>query len=80
MLKTSLIAASLLAVSATGALAQDQMRNHYPDNSYNYASGPSSPEAFTGVNQYCGPGQIPEVFPFGTGVRCALPTGGYTYN
>lgn len=80
MLKASLIAATLLALGAGGAFAQDQMRSPYPDNSSNYASGRSSPEAFTGVNQYCGPGQIPEVFPFGTGVRCALPSGGYTYN
>jgi hypothetical protein len=77
MLKTALIAASLLVLGASGALAQEQMRTQHPDNSYGYSN---SPEAFTGVNQYCGPGEIPEVFPFGTGVRCALPSGGYRYN
>ena len=80
MLKTSLIAASLLAAATGGAFAQQGGNPPYPNNQYGYQSGPDSFNAFTGTNQYCGPGEIPEVFPFGTGVRCALPTGGYHYN
>lgn len=80
MLRTYLVAASLLLMAAGGAFAQQDTRTQHPSQSSRYFSGPNSPEAFTGVNQYCGPGEIPEVFPFGTGVRCALPTGGYRYN
>ena len=78
MLKTSLIAAGLLLGAAGVAMAQD-MRAQYPDNPYGYQYRQSGPEAFGGVNRYCGPGQIPEPFPDGNGVRCALPSGGYTY-
>ena len=42
-------------------------------------SGWDSPEAYGGVNRFCGPGQIPEPFPSGNGVRCELPGGGYSY-
>lgn len=78
MLKTSLIAASLLLTAAGGAFAQD-MRAQYPDNHYGRSSGWDSPEAFGGVNRFCGPGEIPQSFPDGNGVRCELPSGGYRY-
>jgi hypothetical protein len=79
MLKTSLIAASLLLMAAGGAFAQQDMRAQYSDHHYDRTSGWDSPEAFTGVNRFCGPGQIPQSFPTGNGVRCELPNGGYTY-
>ena len=79
MLKTALIAASLVVLGASGAVAQEQMQSQHYGNSYGYASGPESPEAFGGINQYCGPGQVPHVWPFGDGVRCELPNGGYSY-
>jgi hypothetical protein len=75
MLKTLLIAASLLSLGASGAFAQQEMHHQYRDHSQSY----NSPEAFTGVNRFCGPGQIPQSFPNGNGVRCELPSGGYTY-
>ena len=63
-----------------GAFAQQGMRAPYPDNRNGYSSGWNTPEAFTGVNRYCNPGEIPQPFPFGTGVRCELPNGqGYRY-
>jgi hypothetical protein len=79
MVKTSFVAASLLFIVG-GAAAQD-MRAQYPHDRYDHYpySGPDSPEAFTGVNRYCGPGEIPQPFPDGTGVRCELPSGGYRY-
>ena len=79
MLKTSLIAASLLLMATGGAFAQQDMRAQYPDNHYGRYSGWGSPEAFGGVNRFCGPGQIPQSFPNGNGVRCELPNGGYNY-
>ena len=94
MLKTSLIAASLLLMATGGAYAQQDagVQHHYRhykhyNRSHPYApaynegrtSGWDSPEAFGGVNRFCGPGQIPESFPSGNGVRCELPGGGYSY-
>jgi hypothetical protein len=79
MLKTSLIAASLLMMATGGALAQQDMRAQYPDNHYGRYSGWDSPEAFSGINRFCGPGEIPQSFPDGNGVRCELPGGGYRY-
>ena len=80
MLKTSLIAASMLMLASGGAFAQQGENAPYSNNQYAYGNGPDSFNAFTGTNQYCAPGEIPDVFPFGTGVRCELPTGGYHYN
>ena len=79
MLKVSVIAASLALMATSGAFAQQDMRAQYPDEHSGRYSGWDSPEAFTGVNRYCGPGEIPQVFPSGTGVRCELPNGGYRY-
>jgi len=79
MLKICLIAASLLMLGASGAVAQQDMPGHNGQDSYGRFSGPDSPEAFGGVNQFCGPGEIPEPFPSGNGVRCALQNGGYRY-
>ncbi len=95
MLKTSLIAASLLLMATGGAYAQQDaaiQHHHYQHykhyhrphpyaRAYNEGrySGWDSPEAYGGVNRFCGPGQIPEPFPSGNGVRCELPGGGYSY-
>jgi hypothetical protein len=79
MLRISLIAASLLMMASGVAFAQQDWRAQSPDNHNGRYSGWDSPEAFSGVNRYCGPGEIPQVFPTGTGVRCELPSGGYRY-
>jgi len=78
MLKISLIATSLLLMAGGSAFAHD-IRAQYPDNQWGHHSGYDSPEAFSGVNRFCGPGQIPQPFPNGNGVRCELPNGGYNY-
>ena len=78
MLKTSLIAAALLIGGAGGAAVARESRAPYPGQ--NYDNGwYNSPQAFVGVNRYCGPGEIPEPFPDASGVRCELPSGGYHY-
>ena len=86
MLKTSLFAAAVLMMATGGALASQDWRHphhgrahhHYQaDNAFNQWQ--NSPQAYGGVNRFCGPGQIPESFPSGNGVRCAFPGGGYSY-
>ena len=83
MLKASLIAAALvIGVAGGAAAAASDAYAPYHHRHYHktYHSGwYNSPQAFVGVNRYCGPGEIPQSFPDASGVRCELPGGGYHY-
>jgi hypothetical protein len=67
MLRTLTIAAVLLAAVPAAA---DPWRGE------GYGFGRRDPnDVYGGYNRYCPPGQIPQSFPNGNGVRCVLPDG-----
>ena len=61
------IAVSTVAASADETRAQSQWDS--------YGSRHSDSDAFSGVNRYCPPGQIPHSFPNGNGIRCETQDG-----
>jgi uncharacterized membrane protein len=80
MSAVALIAASLAAAPAFAAPGNDYQAQAYKDPFYytqNRGQNDSnSNQAFT---QGCPPGAVPESWPNGSGRRCALPGGGYSY-
>jgi len=80
MTAAALAAASFAAAPAFAAVGDDYQAQMYKDPFYNtqnrdqgsYNENP----AFT---QGCPQGAIPESWPNGSGRRCALPGGGYSY-
>jgi len=75
----ALIAASLTAAPAFAAHHSDYEAQSSGSPYYShdqYQNGYNENPAFT---QGCPRGSIPESFPNGSGRRCALPNGGYTY-
>ncbi len=74
----ALIAASFAAAPAFAATGDNYQAQSYGDPSYNnrYQNDYQENPAFT---QGCPRGSIPQSFPGGSGRRCALPNGGYTY-
>ncbi len=85
MLKSSLIAASLLALSSGGLLAGLEVASAQPAPSHSYCEAGGygcTPNAYSyendgGLGRFCPPGQYPHAWPSAGGIRCQFPDGSF---
>jgi hypothetical protein len=75
----ALVAASLSAAPAFAAPGDYQAQSYSDPFSYDHNRGQNDYNSNPAFTQGCPPGAVPESWPNGSGRRCALPGGGYSY-
>ncbi len=79
MSAAALVAATLAAAPAIAAPGDSYRAQAYQDPYSNQNRGQNDYNANPAFTQGCPQGAIPESWPNGSGRRCALPNGGYSY-